>query len=579
MSELLTFEDPEEDRHYKRLHAALFNTYDLRDVAKYIEEKTFLKGARFSFKDHEFQGDILSDTARDVNVQKCAQVGLSEGMARYALGVAAIMPYFSVIMTMPFKDDAANFAKTRMDPIIDESPDLKLKIDKDLDNSEIKGIGTSLLYMRGCNGTTAALSVPADMLIHDELDRSDPAIVEQFQSRIKHSRWKLTRKFGTPTLNKVGIALEMLSSKRHFHMCKCHHCNHSFVPSFHTDVIIPGFDGEKREINKYNIDQYDWMSAKLICPRCGREPSLQYEHREWVCENLNDNFDARGYYVSPFSVPNIVTIPSLVKEITKYKWGEFCNQALGETTSENDQQMIEDDLNITKHIGDLASTEIHCMGIDVGQICHITVGRLTAQGMLIVCHFEQCLLDALEQRKRELAVKYRCVITVIDSQPETYLVAQMQKKDKNLFGAQYHQNTKQAVYDIQMIENQPKKGKMPINLARIHRNLNFDELMGLFKLRLVRWSSQTDQKDKLFISHCLDMQRKQEFDSNNELTFVWQKTEAGQDHYMHALGYLHVACRLMPTASKNVPFSGFPLATRIKIASNSEVRAVNAMRR
>ncbi|MFA9216812.1 MAG: phage terminase large subunit family protein, partial [Sphingomonadaceae bacterium] len=207
-------DDPEIREHLARLGTALFNTYDLGDVVRYLEEKTYLKGDRFSFKDHEFQGEILSDTSKTVYVQKCAQIGMSEAMARYALAVARIMPYFSVILTMPFSADASNFSKTRLTPIIDESPDLRESMDRDLDNTEIKGIGSSLIYTRGCSGLTSAISVPADMLIHDEVDRSDPDALGQYQSRIKHSSFKLTREFGTPTLEGVGIALKMKTARR-----------------------------------------------------------------------------------------------------------------------------------------------------------------------------------------------------------------------------------------------------------------------------------------------------------------------------------------------------------------------------
>ncbi len=573
------FEDPEEERHYQALHAALFNTYDLKDVGKYIAEKTYLKGERYSFKDHEFQLDILQDTERDCNYQKCAQIGASELFARYGLGVAAIMPYFSVIMTMPFSGDASNFTKTRMDPIISESPDLKAKIDPNLDNTELKGIGSSLLYMRGCNGITAALSVPADMLIHDEVDRSDPDILAQFQSRIKHSKWKITRKFGTPTVDKVGIALAMSSSKRWRRMCKCDKCNHTFAPNFHSDIVIPGYDKEKKEITKYTIEDINWQDAFIKCPRCGRQPSLQAEHREWVCENPRDNFDAKGRYLTPFEVPNIVTIPSLVKEITKYNsWGEFCNQALGETATQSNSQLVEQDFVNTKFEGDLASSELHCLGIDVGQVCHICVGRITLGGVFMVVHFEQCVLDDLATRKLELTRKYRIVTTVIDAFPETNMVHQMQKMDKNLYGGVYHADAKLATYSIVMVDEDKKKGKLPINQAKIHRNLNFDEIMDLLKAKMVLWQAQDAKKDRLFMDHCLDMVRKEEVDKNDGLVYVWQKSKEGTDHFMHALGYLHVACRLAPTASRNINFGAIPIVHRIKVATQKETTVFGRIR-
>lgn len=575
----LRHEDKVVQEHLGRVHSAAFNTYDLKDVVRYVTEKTYLKGVKYSFKDHEFQETILSDTSREVNVQKCAQIGMTEGMARYAVGVARIMPYFSVIMTMPHAGDASNFAKTRLDPIIAESPDVRDVMDPDLDNSEVKGIGTSLLYLRGTGGTTNALSVPADLLIHDELDRSDPDTIGQYQSRIKHSRWKLTRKFGTPTLEGLGIALAMESSRRKRHLCKCNHCNHWFAPNFHTDVKIPGYDGALRDINVYTLPGIDWQNAVLLCPKCGRVPSLQMEHREWVYENPGDNYEAVGYFVTPFSVPNVVSVPSLVREITKYKtWGEFVNQALGETLNSSEDQLVKGDIEACKYRGMLDSSELHCMGIDVGQTCHIVIGRITLSGELLVVHRERVVLARLRARRQELAIKYRVLITVIDAFPETNLVHELQKIDRNLYGGVYHDDKKLATYQIKMVEEDLAEGKLPINQAKIHRNVNFDEVMQLFKQRKLVWAAQEDMEDDIFQAHCLDMKRKQTLDRWKEMVYAWVKSPDGNDHYMHALGYLHVACRLMPAASANIPIAVLPMAGRIRVATKQETRAIGAMR-
>lgn len=551
----LDFDDPEITAHYKRLHAAAFDTYKLEDIPRYLTEKTYLSGEKFSFKGHEFQLDIASDTSRNVNVQKCAQVGLSELMARYGLAATRIMPYFSVILTMPYSLDSQNFCKTRMNPVIQDSPDLRDSVDPELNNSKIKGIGTGLLYMRGTHGETAALSVPADMLIHDEVDRSDKATLAQFQSRLKHSRWKLTRKFGTPTLNKVGISEAMASSKRKHHMCKCDRCNHSFVPNYHDHVKIPGYDGDKEHITKHILGNLQWQQAVLLCPKCGRAPDLGYDRREWVVENTQDNYTDVGYFVIPFSVPALVSVPSLVYESTRYdSWAEFRNQALGETAQDDKQSLTEEDLKNCKFVGDLTSATTHCMGIDVGQICYITVGRIDPlSNTLLVVHRERCLLANLPTRRIELMSRYLVLMTVIDAFPETYMVQQMQLIDPNLYGGVYHDNSRLAVYQIVKVEEDQEAGKLPINQAKIHRNLNFDEVMQRFKKGLVRWTAQSDEEDALFIAHALDMTRKQEFHKEHGIMYVWEKSKEGNDHYFHSVGYLHVACRLTATAQTMVP--------------------------
>lgn len=557
--------------HVDRLHAALFETYNLQDVVRYITDKTYLAGDRYSFRNHEFQETILSDTSRVVNVQKCAQVGMSEAMARYVIGLCRIMPYFSAILTMPYSGDATKFVKTRINPIINDSPDLASAVNPDLDNTEIKEIGTSLFYARGTSGETAALSVPADLLVHDEIDRSDPHTIQQYQSRIKHSSWKLTRKFGTPTVDGVGIALEMASSLRKYHMCKCYHCNHYFVPSYHTDIIIPGYTGELRDITRDNIQRLAWRETKLICPKCGKEPSLAPEHREWVIENPGDMLEAVGYYVTPFSVPLVVPLSQIVLESTKFLWHEFCNQTLGETNSDRTEELTLEDVKACRFDGSLEAASLHHMGIDMGLICHIVVGRRTPEGQLLVVHRERVPLPRIRQRYREIKQQFRCLITVMDGYPYTDTVYELQQNDPNLYGAIYHNTKKMLQYSITKAEEDLDKGKLPIVQARVHRNQNFDSVMGLFKRRELVWAAGDENDAAVFSGHVLAMKRKQEKDTNGEMVYVWHKPADGQDHYMHALGYLNVAVNLTNTAARSLGAAGaFPIVHRMKLTEKKE---------
>lgn len=563
----MKFQDPGVQAHLDQMFAAVFNTYDLKDVVRYIEDKTYLRGARFSFQYHEFQKDILSDTSKTVYVQKCAQVGMSEAMARYALGVSRIIPYFSTILTMPFTNDVTKFIKTRLDPIIQESPDLARAVAKTLDNSENKGIGNSLLYARGTGGTTAALSVPADLLIHDEVDRSDPATIGQYQSRLQHSSWGLTRIFSTPTFAGVGIAAHMKVARRQHHMVKCHRCNHHFVPNYHEHVHIPGFNGDKQEITKYNIHTLRVDEAILLCPRCKLEPELWPQHREWVFENPNDRYDAVGYLVIPFSLPKICTAPYLVRQSVKYEsWTEFCNQALGEVNNDQAQQLTENDVSNARWTnGTLDSTDLHGMGIDLGLTCHFTVGRITQGGDFLIVHRETCSLMDFRATKARLSIKYRVAVAVMDHQPYTDLVLDCQKTDKNLYGGIYDVGKDMQHYLRRTAEEEEKDGKLPMNVVRIARDLNFDELMGLFKAKKVHWMAVGSNEDALFQNHCLDMKRVQVVDRFGEMKYTWEKSSGGQDHFFHAVGYLYIACRLRETVTRTTALAGAPLMRVMKV--------------
>lgn len=565
--------------HLKRIKSATFNHYDLGDVVRYIEEQTYLAGDRFSFKDHEFQKDIISDTSQEVNVQKCAQVGLSEIMARYALAVCRVMPYFNTILTMPGAKDSENFFKTRINAVINDAPDLLGALDDDIDNTSMKGFGGSILYGRGTRGSTAALSVPADLLIHDELDRSDPATIKQYVSRLKHSQWKLIRRFGTPTVSGLGIAKAMTISMRKRHMCKCNHCNHQFVPNYHTNVVIPGYDRPKNEISSHNLNSIRWQEAYVACPKCGKEPSLQPEYREWVVENTSDNFNAKGYYVTPFSAPNVVPISRIVEESTLFGWDEFLNQTLGETASSEASTLTEDDINGCKYTaGTLKTGDLHAMGVDLGVVCYFTIGRRDSSGRLLLVHRERCQLAELRATRARLMMEYNVLVSVWDWQPYTTEIMELQKIDPNLYAARYGATKDTRTFNVMSKEESIEQGLLPLKMAIISRELHFDALMNLIKKSRFVWASQGEAEDNMFVAQMLDMKRELQADAYGEGYFKWVKNPNDQDHYHHSLGYLETACGLMETATVAIPAVGVPLFSRIKVASKKETAYYGSLR-
>ena len=116
--------------HLSRLETAVFGSYTMATLNKYLTEKTKLGGEPYTFRDHEVHESIARDTSREVNVQKAAQVGVSELSARMALALPNVITPFTVAYTLPTAGFAATFMRTRIDPIIDGAPDVKANIHK-----------------------------------------------------------------------------------------------------------------------------------------------------------------------------------------------------------------------------------------------------------------------------------------------------------------------------------------------------------------------------------------------------------------------------------------------------------------
>lgn len=558
--------DDDLQKHFDALRAAAFNVYDLKDAAKYITEKTYLNGQRFTYAEYPFQEAFLSDTSHNICTMKPAQVGMSEIVARYCLALCKTIPHFTAIYVAPFSTDAAQFMNTRIKRIIEESPDLKLALDKALDNTEIKGIATGMLYARGASGTTSALSIPADLIIFDELDKSNPHIVGQYSSRLRASKYKLTRKLSTPTLKGRGIELACQTTQRNHFVCKCHRCNEVFIPDYEEHVKIPGFDGKKKEITRELLPKIRWKEAVLLCPRCGKEPNLHFEHRFWLVENPSEDYNGDvSYIISPFDAPKVHTPASITREITTYNsYGEAQNQVLGKVSTDTEDQLTEEDIKGCRVEFPTQSSGLHAMGCDMGLTCYIIIGRMTLEGMFIIVHRETVSLTEFETRRSALIREHRVLVTVMDMYPYTDMVYRLSKLDKNLYGGIYHPDKKMPAFSVKKVTEDLSEGKLPKNQALINRTLAFDELMYLIKKRFFVWSAKDDVQDAIYISHMLDMKRVQIFDKNQELNYVWEKSKQGVDHWHHANLYCLTAARLMPTASRDVPLP-IPIILKFKV--------------
>lgn len=540
------------ESHLDRMHSLLVGGYDLSKIPKWICDNTRLKGQNFSFKDHEYQLAILNDRSRNVNVRKCSQVGISELSVRLALAEANIIPGFTVMYTLPTSFFSKTFAKTRVDPVIQGSPKLTAAIHTDVDNTEVKQFGESFIYFKGTKGATTAISVPADHLIHDELDFSDLDTVSNYQSRLPHSKYKLTTKFSTPTVEKYGISAEMAKSRRFYNICKCNHCNNNFIPNYFRDVRVSGWDKDLKEITQSNIHEVDYKSARVFCPQCGLEPDLGPAHREWVCENQSGDTDTAGYQITPFDAPNIITAADLVKASTTFeRYAEFVNNRLGLPAEDRESAISTEDLDNMWITASGSGYVAYVMGIDIGQMCHLMVagvkGGAGAGGGIDVLVSEKVPHHLLEKRKEELRQIYPIRITVMDSQPYFDMLIRMQGADPNLWGALFIKSKDLDLYRLRVKDQEEEKGQMYIRQLDINRNRGFDALMEAMRAKQVH--IMVDECKEDIIAHCTDMTRLRILNDENEFSYVWRKSEAKNDHFHHTLLYTYMASKLTGMAS------------------------------
>lgn len=553
--------------HLQRVKAGSSQATAIEEKARWIAENTFINGRPYSYKHHEYQQRILNSKARERVVRKCSQVGISELAVRDSLAMCGMIKNFTTIYTLPTATFAAVLAKTRVNPVIQESPYLKGMM-SDTDNVDVKQIGTSYLYLKGAASSNAPISIPADFLVHDELDFSDALVISQYQSRLTHSPHKMKFKLSTPTLPGKGIDFEFQRSRRHFNFVKCNHCNHWFIPHYFDHVKIPGFTGDLHDITKRMLHTVRYAEAYVACPHCGGRPDLTPDFRDWVCENAEENHVAEGFQVSPFDAPFIITPAYLVECSTAYtNIAEFYNFNLGLPFFSQESVLSPDEIRgvITNSRSEGALA--HVMGVDLGKMCHVLVAACSWDGSMQVVHREKVPLLQLRERYKELRLKYRVRVSVIDSLPYTDTVMALQAIDQNLWASVYTQLRGTELFNVHKKDEDEEQGVMQLRQINVARDRTFDALMAFVRSGQFSVIGATEEEDEEFVTHCTDMRRIKDWNPKTQIIeFKWVKSELGEDHYWFTLSYAFLAKHILGTASGLG--GALPLISSFKVMSD-----------
>jgi len=173
---------------------------------------------------------------------KAAQLGLtSKAMLRVAYR-ARYGGYRGILYLFPSKSDVTDFAKGRIDPLIDDNPDTIGQWVRDTDSASVKRIWNCFLYLRGMKARVGLKSVPADFIVFDELDEAPQNAIDMAMERMGHSEFR-----------------EVLNAR-------------AFAERHSGRVFLNYY-------NEHQKGSYAWDEKKLIVS-CNRTESLDASHRK-----------------------------------------------------------------------------------------------------------------------------------------------------------------------------------------------------------------------------------------------------------------------------------------------------------
>ena len=135
-----------------------------------------------------------------------------------------------------------DFAKGRIDPLIDDNPDTIGTWIRDTDCGRREKIWNCFLYLRGMSARTGLKSVPVDFIVIDEFDEAVRTMIDMAMERMAHSEHREVMKLSNPTLPDYGIDKAFQETDQRFWLLKCDDLRRVHLPGRH----LPGLPSRGR---------------------------------------------------------------------------------------------------------------------------------------------------------------------------------------------------------------------------------------------------------------------------------------------------------------------------------------------
>lgn len=438
-------------------------------LSTWLEQKTLLHGKNFGYRGHEFQRAIIDAQEAVSVVTKPSQVGLSEVSSRYCLGFLATTPGTCAMYAGPTVRWVQTFVKSRMDPVIYESPTLSAMMRPASDSSSFKMIGSSQLHTAGLFGTTQVISIPVDLLLVDELSYCSEESFLSAESRLSHSRFVdessgrrgLRRFFSTPLADDVGIAAWYNGSDRRKRLCRCRHCSEWFWPDWLENCVVQGFDKPFSDMVAADVISLERRglvdTAKMICPHCKHDISksdLGPDYREWVAERP-DIKGYSGFYVDVFSVPDYHTPASIMRKLVSFgpDTAGFRNFTLGHPYSDSTNSVLQGIVEnntvvtpITPEQAAFSGVTGTLFGLDVGKTSWVVIAKVIDKKVHILWAESIKLVSPdgkdLVERVLYLLKAYKVIYGICDAYPYTPSIKEIVSRYPAVRAANFTQRDK-----------------------------------------------------------------------------------------------------------------------------------------
>lgn len=317
------------------------------------------------FAHRPWQEAVLNDNHPNKVIQKARQLGMSELATAEVLWFADTHDNVNIMYTFPTMAQMADFSRTRVSPVIKDSPHLQRQVAKDLNNVSSKKIGTSNIFMRTSGDGSQGEGADIDMYCADEYDRMRLGTELAFKESMSSSKYGLMRRWSTPTLPGIGINELYEKSDQRRYLYKCKHCN--TWQEITMDNIIQVKDGFNPITEEIEDGTYEYR-----CIKC-RKPLDRWQVGKRIAKRP-DVRDTRGYFISQLNALHI-SADSIMRRKLEYPFKQlFYNYVLGEPYANKGLEIQEND--VKTHIV-AAREEVNRTDEFIGYVAGIDWGEPT----------------------------------------------------------------------------------------------------------------------------------------------------------------------------------------------------------
>ncbi len=453
------------------------------------------QGQPLDFKDHAYLWDIYKDFTPQQAILKAAQIGFSTTANIKALWLAKNRG-MDIIYSLPSAADIKDFVSGKTNRLIDNNPIFQ-QWTADKDSIEQKRVGSNVIYFKGTWTERAAIATPADLYISDETDRSKQDIVQQFKTRLQHSKWGWEWYFSNPSAPGHGVDRHWAISDQKHWFIKCQSCN------------------EQQFITMANIQGNPPIFA---CIKCGKELNRRYGQwvRKWQDRNVS------GYWV-PLWLSPVKTAKYVLdkrKEMTEEQFANFVlgQPYVGKGNVLTKQMFLQ---NLTDKINPQDSRPI--IGVDTGVGINYVVGNKYGTFFYDKCDDYGPI--------RQWLLRYKDAICVIDQGGDIIGPRKLREEFPNrVFLCFFRQDRK----NDELIKWNDADGTVMADRNKLIQ-LVVDEFV---EKRMPVYGSEADWYD--YMLEWLGMYRTVEDNALGIPVFTWNKPSSGRCDYPFAQVYLRI---------------------------------------